>query len=281
MASLFTNELLPATSEEAIREFNEKYLAVISAAPAPTWADRFVIGVGAPRVTFPISLMSTFSDFADHVHGPNADWGHLSCGCHPNCGVGMAVMVDKETREAVPVTAFLNAEQLAKDIASVSVEDAYRYSINVENTNEYMSATNGGGDFNTGVLNTRSANRIRGLSSPGVTHDFFQTVVLQDTYNTERVDISRGANAILFGLGSPAGIINNQLKSANLSKDTYNFQQSFGRFDSHREVLDINQIPNGNLSGTNPPALEVRPIVPFRATPYWAMGVSAGLEFRY
>ncbi len=26
----------------------------------------------------------------------------LSCGCHPNCGVGMAVMVDKETKEAVP-----------------------------------------------------------------------------------------------------------------------------------------------------------------------------------
>lgn len=59
MASLFTNELLPATSEEAIREFNEKYLAAISAAPAPTWADRFVVGVGAPRVTFPIALMST------------------------------------------------------------------------------------------------------------------------------------------------------------------------------------------------------------------------------
>ena len=36
MAGLFTNVLLPATSEEAIREFNEKYLAVISAAPAPT-----------------------------------------------------------------------------------------------------------------------------------------------------------------------------------------------------------------------------------------------------
>ena len=37
--------------------------------------------------------MSTFSDFADLVHGPEADWGQLSCGCHPNCGVGMAVMV--------------------------------------------------------------------------------------------------------------------------------------------------------------------------------------------
>jgi uncharacterized protein (DUF849 family) len=32
----------------------------------------------------------------------------------------MAVMIDKETKEAVPVTAFLNAEQLAKDVAQVN-----------------------------------------------------------------------------------------------------------------------------------------------------------------
>jgi hypothetical protein len=32
----------------------------------------------------------------------------------------MAVMIDKETKEAVPVTAFLKAEQLAKDVAQVN-----------------------------------------------------------------------------------------------------------------------------------------------------------------
>jgi len=78
-------------------------------------------GLGEPtRDWFPISFMSTFSDFADLIHGPAAEWGQLSCGCHPNCGVGFAVMCDKETKEAVPVTAFLNAEQLAKDIAQIN-----------------------------------------------------------------------------------------------------------------------------------------------------------------
>jgi len=28
--------------------------------------------------------MGTFGDWADLVHGPVADWGHLNCGCHPN-----------------------------------------------------------------------------------------------------------------------------------------------------------------------------------------------------
>ncbi len=78
-------------------------------------------GIGEPvRDWFPISFMSTFSDFADLVHGPQSDWGQLSCGCHPNCGIGMAVMCDKETKEAVPVTAFLNADRLAKDIEHIN-----------------------------------------------------------------------------------------------------------------------------------------------------------------
>ncbi|MFQ5791011.1 MAG: radical SAM protein [Acidobacteriota bacterium] len=78
-------------------------------------------GLGDPvRDWYPISFLGTFSDWADLVHGPDRDWGQFSCGCHPNCGVGLAVMIDKETKEAVPVTAFLNADQLAKDIAKVN-----------------------------------------------------------------------------------------------------------------------------------------------------------------
>jgi len=78
-------------------------------------------GLGEPaRDWFPISFMSTFSDWADLIHGPSADWGQLSCGCHPNCGIGMAVMIDKETKEAKPVTEFLHGDQLARDIAKVN-----------------------------------------------------------------------------------------------------------------------------------------------------------------
>src|SRR5437764_1144675 len=79
--------------------------------------------LGEPaRDWFPISFMSTFSDWADlmHVNDLKNDWGQLSCGCHPNCGTGMAVMIDKQTKEAVPVTAFLHGDQLAKDIAKVN-----------------------------------------------------------------------------------------------------------------------------------------------------------------
>jgi uncharacterized radical SAM superfamily Fe-S cluster-containing enzyme len=82
-------------------------------------------GLGEPiRDWFPISFMGTFSDWADLVHGPQGDWGQLNCGCHPNCGIGMALMIDKETKESAPVTAFLDAHQFAKDL--MKVNDAAR-----------------------------------------------------------------------------------------------------------------------------------------------------------
>src|SRR5262247_1920367 len=89
-------------------------------------------GIGEPtRDWFPISFMGTFTDWADTVKGPDQQWGQLTCGCHPNCGVGMALMIDKETKEAVPVTAFLKAEQLAKDVAAVTDANRGRFLSNV------------------------------------------------------------------------------------------------------------------------------------------------------
>src|SRR5215831_8300094 len=61
MGSLYTNELLPTTSEQAIRIFDERYLAGISAVQPLTWAEQLgdSVPMGAPRITFPMSLMST------------------------------------------------------------------------------------------------------------------------------------------------------------------------------------------------------------------------------
>jgi iron complex outermembrane recepter protein len=147
----------------------------------------------------------------------------------------------KSELKDVPSQVSVMTKEFLQDIASVTMEDAYRYSINVENTTEYMSATNGGGDFNTGVLNTRSANRIRGLTSPGVTHDFFQTVVLQDSYNTERVSFSSGPNAILFGNGNPGGIVDTAFLRANVQRARYEVSFRTDNYGSLRGSVDLNQ----------------------------------------
>jgi uncharacterized radical SAM superfamily Fe-S cluster-containing enzyme len=79
------------------------------------------LGISEPtRDWFPISLMSVFSDFADLVHGPQARWGQMSCGCHPNCGVGTAFMINKETNEKAMVPEFINIPRLVKDTQKVT-----------------------------------------------------------------------------------------------------------------------------------------------------------------
>ena len=79
------------------------------------------LGITEPtRDWFPLSLMGAFADFADVVHGPESDWGQVSCGCHPNCGVGTAVMVNKETKEMAPVPQFLNVKGLVTDMQHIT-----------------------------------------------------------------------------------------------------------------------------------------------------------------
>ncbi len=78
-------------------------------------------GITEPtRDWFPISMFGAFADFADLVKGPDAQWGMVSCGCHPNCGVGTALMINKETKEWAPVPEFLNVPGLVKDIQKIT-----------------------------------------------------------------------------------------------------------------------------------------------------------------
>jgi uncharacterized radical SAM superfamily Fe-S cluster-containing enzyme len=82
---------------------------------------RSQVGITEPtRDWFPLSLMGSFADFADLVHGPGADWGQVSCGCHPNCGVGTALMINKETKEFAPVPQFLNIPGLVADMQKLT-----------------------------------------------------------------------------------------------------------------------------------------------------------------
>jgi uncharacterized radical SAM superfamily Fe-S cluster-containing enzyme len=72
------------------------------------------------RDWFPLSALGPFSDLTDTLLGETADWGSMKCGCHPNCGIGTAIFVHKETKRAVPVTAFLDLEQLLSDLQDIT-----------------------------------------------------------------------------------------------------------------------------------------------------------------
>ena len=78
-------------------------------------------GITEPlRDWFPLSAMGPFSDLTDTLLGERSDWGSMKCGCHPNCGVGTILFVNKRTKQAVPLTEFLDLEGLLTDIQDIT-----------------------------------------------------------------------------------------------------------------------------------------------------------------
>ncbi|MBX7121480.1 MAG: TonB-dependent receptor plug domain-containing protein [Opitutaceae bacterium] len=82
--------------------------------------------------------------------------------------------------------------------------------------------------------------RVRGLVSAELTRGYFQTSIPFDTYNTSQVTVARGPNSVLFGLGSPGGIIENSLKMPG-RRNNNEVKVRISHYGGHRETLDINR----------------------------------------
>jgi outer membrane receptor protein involved in Fe transport len=127
--------------------------------------------------------------------------------------------------------------------------------VNNETLLQYTTATEVGniqGNF-TGVGNGANPNendrftrpnqntRVRGLAQADNSRDFFRTDIPWDGYNIDRVDLQRGPNSIIFGQGSPAGIINSSTKQASFrTGGEVDFR--FGSYGTTRASLDYNHV---------------------------------------
>jgi iron complex outermembrane receptor protein len=145
-----------------------------------------------------------------------------------------ASLADIPAQISVMTTEFLN------DVGAVNPEDAFKYSLNVEGVDEYQSSGEAD-DYASGTLVNLDRARVRGLSSPAFTQGFFVTKIRHDNYNIERITFASGPNAVIYGLGAPGGIVDTQLKSAQLGR---RFGEAQVRVDSeggYRASLDFNQ----------------------------------------
>jgi len=99
--------------------------------------------------------------------------------------------------------------------------------------------TDSGGNTTTNA----QSNRIRGMSSPDAAINNFPTNnrIPFDSYNTKSVEITRGPNSLLFGLGTPAGIVNQSTAQADLNRDTNEVSLRTDNYGSFRSSLAINR----------------------------------------
>jgi 7,8-dihydro-6-hydroxymethylpterin dimethyltransferase len=72
------------------------------------------------RDWFPLSSYSAFTSVMDLLQGADAPWGWSACNCHPNCGIFTLLVVNRRTREWMPLFKFFDYEQFIRDVAVIT-----------------------------------------------------------------------------------------------------------------------------------------------------------------
>ena len=122
------------------------------------------------------------------------------------------------------------------DLGLTNLDQAMIYSINVENLrNDYLLADSG-----TDTQAPTTAGRFRGIATGTLSRNFFTVTNATDNFNLERVTLASGPNAILFGIGSPAGIIDATPARALLRGKKAGFEVQYDSENSKRGTFDFN-----------------------------------------
>ncbi|MBL9186875.1 MAG: TonB-dependent receptor plug domain-containing protein [Opitutaceae bacterium] len=146
-------------------------------------------------------------------------------------------------------------KEFMDDLGVTGVEELFQYTTSTEVggiLGNFTGASDGGaGETSTGGArrDPDGTSRVRGLAAPDRSRNYFKTDIPFDSFNTERIDINRGANSFLFGLGSPAGLANVSLSKARFHNDNEISTRlgSGGNTPSYRGSFKLNRIIVPNL----------------------------------
>lgn len=190
-----------------------------TAAPAPS-------PVGAETDPAPVQL-SVFEVTSDKDVGYQA--GNTTSGSRLNSSL-------KDTAAAVMVF----TPEFMSDFGVNSLADMVAYAPNMA-VDMLDTSADANPQFLGGADYRDTRIRVRGLSA-STSQDFFETGIPIDAYNTERVELSSGPNSILFGFGSPGGLVNIMTKRAQVNRTRTSVRAQTGQFRYTRAELDHNQV---------------------------------------
>ncbi len=117
-----------------------------------------------------------------------------------------------------PVSTQVMTRELLDDLGITDVQSALAWSTGgLAASDSDVNANAASGDSLNGrplVGGNSNSVSFRGFSAVSVARNYFRWSVNSDGYNTERIDISRGPNALIFGDASTGGIVNVTTKRA-------------------------------------------------------------------
>ena len=132
-----------------------------------------------------------------------------------------------------------------QDVAATDINDVFLYEASTEGTGNYTAFTpnRDGGVYDAVQGSPQTANRIRGLGSANVAIGNFASnpLIPIDLYNIEAIEISRGPNSNIFGLGNGSGTVNLVPAYANLSRPISTVTLRVDDRSGYRTSLDLSR----------------------------------------
>ncbi len=152
-----------------------------------------------------------------------------------------------------PVAYSVLTKEFLESFNVTDIADAASFSPNVQyqvgDGTAQGFGSGGGGAMNslTGAA-TEQTMQIRGQNTGAPQRNFFPIGATMDNYNMDRVDIARGPNAILFGIGNGGGSINANTKQALVGRDLTELRVQFGSWNRVRGTLDLNKVVTDKIA---------------------------------
>ena len=146
------------------------------------------------------------------------------------------------------------------DTAAIDINDVFLYEANTEGSGNFtqLNTNRTGGVQDNVSSDPQTANRIRGIGGAGASGTGVNTnstfgvntaignfasnaKIPLDLYNIDSVEINRGPNSNIFGIGNSAGSVNLVPTQANPGRAISGFTFRLDSFGGHRESLDLNR----------------------------------------
>jgi hypothetical protein len=135
-------------------------------------------------------------------------------------------------------------KQQMEDFAMLDLNDVFLYEANTEGTGNYtdMAIDRNGVVTDNVASDPSNANRVRGIGAANQARGNFEvTRTPFDPSNIDAVEISRGPNSNLFGLGNGSGTVNVIPAQANLSRERSSLELRTDSLGGTRASLDLNR----------------------------------------
>jgi len=207
-------------------------IAALFVAAVPVWAQQAAAPSAAAKEKDDVIELSPFEVSAESDNGYTA------------ATTLAGNRLNTELRDIGNAVTVINS-QFLKDIGATSNETLLQYTVGTEvgNIRGNFAGTGDGSflDESARFAKPNQNTRVRGLAEADNTRDYFLSDIPWDGYNVDRVDLQRGPNSILFGQGSPAGIINVGLKQASY-RNSNEVAFQLDQYGSVRFTGDFNRV---------------------------------------